>query len=137
MDSQEPAPASKKRRKQAAEEMLEDKRPKSTGKGKKKSDKKVQGKTVEKKATQSIIPHQVQEESEVSDVGERGKSPQAIGEDNDSDYHLHGFSTDEDSSDEDLDVDDEAGVDVGKLPTVSKDDAVVKRKLERAKRQPV
>jgi nucleolar protein 15 len=50
--------------------------------------------------------------------------------------HLYGFSTDEDSSDDDLDVDDEA-VDVGSLPTVARDDAAVKRKLERAKRNPV
>lgn len=51
--------------------------------------------------------------------------------------HLYGFSTDEDSSDDDLDVDDEAAVDVGSLPTVARDDAAVKRKLERAKRNPV
>jgi nucleolar protein 15 len=52
--------------------------------------------------------------------------------------HLYGFSTDEDdSSDDDLDVDDEAVLDVGSLPTVARDDAAVKRKLERAKRNPV
>jgi nucleolar protein 15 len=51
--------------------------------------------------------------------------------------HLYGFSTDEDSSDDDLDVDDEAVLDVGSLPTVARDDATVKRKLERAKRKPV
>ncbi|KAI0279759.1 hypothetical protein BGY98DRAFT_915475, partial [Russula aff. rugulosa BPL654] len=45
---------------------------------------------------------------------------------------LYGFSTDEDSSDDDLDVDDEAVLDVGSLPTVARDDAAVKRKLERA-----
>ncbi|KAK2463456.1 hypothetical protein APHAL10511_004542 [Amanita phalloides] len=50
---------------------------------------------------------------------------------------LHGFTTDdEDSSDEDDGVDaDPDPVDVGKLPTVAKDDAVVKAKLEKAKRQ--
>jgi nucleolar protein 15 len=51
--------------------------------------------------------------------------------------HLYGFSTDEDSSDDDLDVDDETVLDVGSLPTVARDDATVKRKLERAKRNPV
>ena len=51
--------------------------------------------------------------------------------------HLYGFSTDEDSSDDDLDVDDGAVLDVGSLPTVARDDAAVKRKLERAKRKPV
>ena len=51
--------------------------------------------------------------------------------------HLYGFSTDEDSSDDDLDVDEGAVLDVGSLPTVARDDATVKRKLERAKRKPV
>ncbi len=54
------------------------------------------------------------------------------------DVHLYGFSTDEDSSGDDLDVVDEgADVDVGSLPTISRDDATVKRKLEKAKRKPV
>ncbi|KAH9052862.1 hypothetical protein EDB83DRAFT_2394433 [Lactarius deliciosus] len=52
------------------------------------------------------------------------------------DVHLYGFSTDEDSSVDDLDVVDEgAGIDVGSLPTISRDDATVKRKLEKAKRK--
>jgi hypothetical protein len=51
--------------------------------------------------------------------------------------HLYGFSTDEDSSDDDLDVDEEAELDLGSLPTVARDDATVKRKLERAKKKPV
>ena len=54
------------------------------------------------------------------------------------DAHLYGFSTDDDSSGDDLDVDDEgANVDLGSLPTISRDDATVKRKLEKAKREPV
>jgi len=52
--------------------------------------------------------------------------------------HLHGFSTDEDSSDEESDLGGEPmELDIGKLPTISKDDETVKRKLEKAKRQPV
>ena len=54
--------------------------------------------------------------------------------------HLHGFSTDEDSSDEEGEMDFEpTGLDITKLPTVARDDAAVKRKLEKAKakRQPV
>ncbi|KIK96036.1 hypothetical protein PAXRUDRAFT_826421 [Paxillus rubicundulus Ve08.2h10] len=47
--------------------------------------------------------------------------------------YLHGFSTDDDDSSDDEVVED--GVDVGKLPTVAKDDATVQKKLERAKRQ--
>ena len=54
----------------------------------------------------------------------------------DSSVLLHGFSSESDSSDEDEDVDGPA-LDVGKLPTVAKDDASVKRKLEKAKKQPV
>jgi len=53
------------------------------------------------------------------------------------DVHLHGFSSDEDSSDEESDLGGELQLDFAKLPTVSKDDETVKRKLEKAKRQPV
>ena len=52
---------------------------------------------------------------------------------------LHGFSTDDDdSSDEEDGMDAETSAfDVSALPTIAKDDATVKRKLEKAKRQPV
>jgi nucleolar protein 15 len=70
-------------------------------------------------------------EEDEPEVPEDGDSP---GEEN---VHLYGFSTDEDSSDDDLDVDEEAGLDVGSLPTVARDDATVKSRLERAKRKPV
>jgi len=73
-------------------------------------------------------PHSEDDEPEVP---EDEDSP---GEEN---VHLYGFSTDEDSSDDDLDVDEEAGLDVGSLPTVARDDATVKSRLERAKRKPV
>jgi len=57
---------------------------------------------------------------------------------NEEDLHLHGFSTDDDSSDEDDAMDDEpSAFDVAKLPTIAKDDATVKRKLDKAKRQPM
>lgn len=53
------------------------------------------------------------------------------------DEHLYGFSTDDnDSSDEEMDGD-WGGIDVGKLPTIAKDDVVVKKKLEKAKKYPV
>jgi nucleolar protein 15 len=57
----------------------------------------------------------------------------------DDDVHLHGFSTDDDdSSDEEDDMDFEpSAFDIGKLPTIAKDDATVKRKLDKAKSQPV
>lgn len=54
--------------------------------------------------------------------------------------HLHGFSSGSDSSDSDSDDEeeiDDAPVDVGKLPTIAKDDATVKRKLAKAHKQPV
>ena len=49
---------------------------------------------------------------------------------------LHGLSSDDDqdSSDEEIEI---PGIDVSKLPTIAKDDEVVKQKLEKAKRQPV
>lgn len=55
------------------------------------------------------------------------------------DVHLFEFSTDdEDSSDDDDGIDQDLDpVEVSKLPTIAKDDAVVKQKLERAKRKPV
>ena len=50
---------------------------------------------------------------------------------------FYGFeSDDDDSSDEEM-ADDIPGIDIGKLHTIAKDDATVKRKLEKAKRKPV
>ena len=68
------------------------------------------------------------------------ESSSAEDEDQDEDEgdHLHGFSTDDDSSDEEDTMDDVPSVfDVSKLPTIAKDDATVKHKLDKAKRQPV
>jgi hypothetical protein len=55
------------------------------------------------------------------------------------DTHLHGFSTDDDDSSDEEDIAEEepSTFDVAKLPTIAKDDAIVKRKLEKAKRNPV
>jgi len=49
---------------------------------------------------------------------------------------LYGFSTDEDSDDDDMEVGDGEGVDIGKLPTIAKDDRSIQRRLEKAKREP-
>ncbi|KAF9446769.1 hypothetical protein P691DRAFT_707995 [Macrolepiota fuliginosa MF-IS2] len=76
--------------------------------------------------------------------GEDNEEEQAEGEEEEGasgNDHLHGFSTDEDDS---SDEDEEAGEDkpglsafeISKLPTVAKDDESVKRRLEKAKRQP-
>ncbi|TFY64137.1 hypothetical protein EVJ58_g2816 [Rhodofomes roseus] len=50
--------------------------------------------------------------------------------------HLYGFSTDDDDSSDEEMGEEWGGIDVSKLPTVAKDDAVVKKKLEKAKRHP-
>ncbi|CAE6450310.1 unnamed protein product [Rhizoctonia solani] len=51
--------------------------------------------------------------------------------------HLQGFSTDEDSSDDDGDDAPQLpGIDLTKLPTVAKDDVTVKRRLDKAKKVP-
>ena len=76
-------------------------------------------------------------EPSLSKEDEPAEVPQEEDSPDEENVHLYGFSTDEDSSDDDLDVDDEAVLDVGSLPTVARDDATVKRKLERAKRIPV
>jgi nucleolar protein 15 len=73
-------------------------------------------------------PHSEEDEPEASQE-EAGSGDENV--------HLYGFSTDEESSDDDLDVDEGADLDVGSLPTVARDDATVKRKLEKAKRKPV
>ncbi|KAG6841476.1 hypothetical protein C0991_010664 [Blastosporella zonata] len=72
---------------------------------------------------------------EVEDVEEEAVADDSEEEE---DIHLHGFSTDEeDSSDEEDAIGDEpSAFDISKLPTIAKDDATVKRKLEKAKRQP-
>jgi nucleolar protein 15 len=76
-------------------------------------------------------PEPPQSESDGGDPAEESSSEAE-------DVHLYGFSTDEDSSGDDLDAVDEGGdVDVGSLPTISRDDATVKRKLEKAKLKPV
>ncbi|CAL1716618.1 unnamed protein product [Somion occarium] len=80
-----------------------------------------------KRPTPTPSPSQSDAEDEQREDGE--------GEDKE---EFFGFSTDDDgdSSDEDDMVDDASALDVGKLPTIAKDDAVVKRKLEKAKRKP-
>lgn len=69
---------------------------------------------------------------------EEDAEPASEQEDSEDDGHLHGFSTDDDdSSDEDALDDEPSEFDLGKLPTIAKDDATVKRKLEKAKQQQV
>ncbi|KAH9945213.1 uncharacterized protein BXZ73DRAFT_86744 [Epithele typhae] len=48
---------------------------------------------------------------------------------------VFGFSSDDDDSSDEEVADDIPGIDIGKLPTIAKDDETVKRKLEKAKRK--
>ncbi|KAI0087321.1 hypothetical protein BDY19DRAFT_1091876 [Irpex rosettiformis] len=58
------------------------------------------------------------------------------GDSDEQDVHLFGFSTDDaDSSDEEMNAEPDP-IEVTKLPTITKDDAVVKQKLEKAKKKP-
>ncbi|KAF9007625.1 hypothetical protein BDQ17DRAFT_1407471 [Cyathus striatus] len=80
-----------------------------------------------------------EDDADDEDEEEKRKTDYNVEESSDdgADDHLHGFSTDDDdSSDDEAMNDDPLGVDVAKLPTIAKDDATVKRKLEQAKRQP-
>ncbi|KAH9481564.1 putative RNA-binding protein [Psilocybe cubensis] len=83
------------------------------------------------KTSKVAVPEPESDEEEEPEEAELEES------NNESD--LHGFSTDDDdSSDEEDAMDDEpSAFDVAKLPTVAKDDASVKRKLEKAKKQPI
>lgn len=51
--------------------------------------------------------------------------------------HLFGFSTDDEDSSDDEVNDEPDPIEVSKLPTIARDDATVKQKLEKAKRKPV
>lgn len=84
--------------------------------------------------TSDFEPSQLEGDEPEASQKEGGDEEDGPGEEN---VHLYGFSTDEDSSDDDLDVGEEAELDLGSLPTVARDDATVKRKLEKAKKKPV
>ena len=92
---------------------------------------------------QKVVPEPVEADSEESEqewVGFGGvdeESNEEVEDDGDSNEEelLHGLSSDDqDSSDEEVEL---PGIDISKLPTISKDDKDVKQKLEKAKRQPV
>ncbi|PPQ69012.1 hypothetical protein CVT24_000087 [Panaeolus cyanescens] len=94
-----------------------------------------------KKASSSAAPKKKSKaptpQPEESDDEEEEKPEQEgedASEDEEDEGHLHGFSTDEDSSDDDAMDDEPTEFDMGKLPTIAKDDATVKKKLEKAKK---
>jgi len=83
-------------------------------------------------------PEPAADEDEDEEMGDEDEAEGEVRSDSDASVHLHGFSTDEeDSSDDDAMDDEPTDFDMGKLPTIAKDDETVKRKLEKAKRQPV
>lgn len=63
-----------------------------------------------------------------------GLSPREAEEE---EIHLQGFSSESDSSDEELDDMDASPLDVSALPSIPNDDAAVRRNLEKAKKNPV
>ncbi|KAH7928256.1 RNA-binding domain-containing protein [Leucogyrophana mollusca] len=94
------------------------------------------GKRATKSAASAVEEPTPVEQEPVNEPQADSDGPEAAdGSSEEDEGHLYGFSTDdEDSSDDDAPVDE--GVDIGKLPTIAKDDATVKRKLEKAKSQP-
>lgn len=74
-------------------------------------------------------------DEESSGGGEEDEDGEEDDDDSSEEKLLHGLSSDDqDSSDEEVEL---PGINISKLPTIAKDDKVVKQKLERAKRQPV
>ncbi|CAA7265540.1 unnamed protein product [Cyclocybe aegerita] len=97
--------------------------------------------TTQKSKSKKFVkaPTSKPEASASEDKEEGGNDDGAKESDEDSnDNQLHGFSTDEDSSDKDDAMDNKpADFDIRKLPTIAKDDMTVKMKLEKAKWQPI
>ena len=99
------------------------------------------------KKKQKVVPEPVEADSEESEqewvgfggVDEESSEGDEENEEGDGDSAeeelLHGLSSDDqDSSDEEVKM---PGITISKLPTIAKDDKIVKQKLEKAKRQPV
>lgn len=92
-------------------------------------------KAVEKRSTRQ--KNVEKSASTASGDSEEGSSQEGQGGEEDDEVYLHGFSTDEDSSDEDEEVMDQDPLEVNTLPSKAKDDTEVKRRLDAAKRKPV
>jgi nucleolar protein 15 len=75
-------------------------------------------------------PSTASEESEADSLEKKGR----VGEE-DEDVYLHGFSTDEDSSDEGEEIMDQDPLEVKNLSSKAKEDADVKRRLDAAKKK--
>jgi len=101
------------------------------------------------KMKQKVAPKPVEADSEESEQewvgfggmdGESGEEDEESGDGEEGGHSseeepLHGLSSDDqDSSDEEVEL---PGIHISKLPTIARDDKIVKQKLEKAKRQPV
>jgi nucleolar protein 15 len=76
------------------------------------------------------ITYSTKEEEEI--MFEDSSGEEVEGED-----YIHGFSTDEDSSDNDAMAAEVPALDISELPTITKDDTTVQKRLQRAKSKPV
>ena len=112
--------------------------PKSAGKKQKAVPEPVEADSEESEEEWVGFGHASEESSEEDEEEGEGEdeSEEEGGDDSSEEELLHGLSSDDDqdSSDEEVEL---PGIDVSKLPTIAKDDKIVKQKLERAKRQPV
>lgn len=103
--------------------------PKKSGKSADKSQKAAAPKTRSSKKATPTVEEDEDEENESAEEKEEGSDEEEA--------HLFGFSTDDaDSSDDEMNADPDP-IEVTKLPTIAKDDAIVKQKLEKAKKKPV
>lgn len=91
-----------------------------------------------KKAIESPALGKKREESVPSEASgdSENDTPGAAAEQEEDEVYLHGFSTDEDSSDDD-ELMEQDPLEVKNLPSKAKDDAEVKRRLDAAKKKPV
>jgi nucleolar protein 15 len=130
-----PAGASSSKKRAREEPTMESNQAASVTK-RKKLDQKTE-KTVEKQSNRkkrvAKTPSVASDGSEGEDILEKEGQ---VGE-KDEEIYLHGFSTDEDSSDEDEKIMEQDPLEVKNLPSKARDDAEVKRRLDAAKKKPV
>ena len=110
--------------------------PKSAGKKQKAIPEPVEADSEESEEEWIGFGHAGEESSEEGEGEDKDESEEEGDDDSSEEELLHGLSSDDDqdSSDEEVEL---PGIDVSKLPTIAKDDKIVKQKLERAKRHPV
>jgi nucleolar protein 15 len=111
----------------------EEEAPKSTQKSSKlsgKSSKPSSAKTKHAKKAPTV-PESDEDDEALSDADKENDSHEEQQE-----TRIFGFSTDDDSSDDEMNGEPDP-IEINKLPTIAKDDATVKLKLEEAKKKPV